>query len=102
MESKFLLLFATVALACFILPVKSQDEEDCINHTLNDCVLNAGENVVNVWPIPINGNLTAAVLLCQNICEIEDQCNYFTYDTTTEICSLYLFFDLGVRAFKIS
>ena len=86
-----------VTLALLIQTIPAQDEEECINHTLNDCFFASDDHVLHEYTVPANDNLTAATLLCQNLCESTFGCEYFTYDTTTEACKLYELFDLQVR-----
>lgn len=80
-----------VILAVLALAVSAATGQQlCDEFTLGECVFN-DDSVIESWTIP---NTPTAPITCQELCRIEDECNYFTYRSDTETCLLYHYFDL--------
>ena len=48
--------------------------------------INVQDEIIDTYEIP---NVENAVSLCQQVCQIQEGCSYFTYDNTKELCSLF-------------
>ena len=54
----------------------------CKDFTLGGCVFNQ-DALITTFIIPFSDEAAAT---CQSLCEIEDLCNYFYYESTSETC----------------
>merc|ERR1711962_155845 len=75
----------------FILPLVSSKyilrdiPDDCKYFTVGKCDPSVDEEI-ETYPIP---NVENAVSLCQEVCQIQEGCNFFKYNSKQEKCDLF-------------
>ena len=58
---------------------------------MSDCAFNQ-DSLISEFEI--SGDFLDATLLCQELCEVEDQCSYFKFSKGGNVCGLYHFYDV--------
>merc|ERR1711915_636493 len=59
--------------------------DDCKYFTVGGCSP-ATDEIIETYDIP---NVENAISLCQQVCQIQEGCNYFTYNKDLEKCYLF-------------
>ena len=62
-----------------------EDPEKCEYFTIGNCNPSKDE-IIEIYDLPYVDN---AVTLCQTVCQIQEGCHFFTYDSKFELCYLY-------------
>ncbi len=88
MRQNITALFLTLLSLCASCVLGQVDT--CVGFTYGDCLFN-DDDVVSSYTLPGN---TDAFVLCQDLCQAEDDCAYFKYDSAASSCLLYRAFDI--------